>query len=190
MKSGEIEQFLPRIFQHSLRSGSPLKALLDVMEVLHAPTEDVLAQLETYFNANITTDSFVPYLACWVDLDRFFPFYNSQPMDVQRSMDPISTGTGRLRELIAAAACLSQWRGTAKGLQRFLETATGMEGFELQENVTDENGLPRPFHIRIIAPPQAAPYLALIERIVEQEKPAYVSYDLEFRPTTNGETEI
>ena len=38
-----------------------------------------------------------------------------------------------LRELIAAAAQLSQWRGTAQGLQRFLETATGIEGFELDE---------------------------------------------------------
>jgi hypothetical protein len=35
----------------------------------------------------------------------------------------------------------------------------------------------------------AQPHVALIERIVEQEKPAYVSYDLEFRPATNGETE-
>jgi hypothetical protein len=64
-----------------------------------------------------------------------------------------------------------------------------MQGFELLENVADENGIPRSFHIRIIAPPQAAAHVALIERIVEQEKPAYVSYDLEFRPATNGETE-
>jgi phage tail-like protein len=189
MKQNEIANFLPRVFQNTLRSGSPLNALLEVMEILHAPAEEVLAQLETYFNANSTSDSFVPYLACWVDLDRFFPFYSAQPPEVQRSTDPISTGTGRLRELIAAAAYLSQWRGTAKGLKLFFETATGMQGFELLENVADENGIPRSFHIRIIAPPQAAAHVALIERIVEQEKPAYVSYDLEFRPATNGETE-
>ena len=61
-------------------------------------------------------------------------------------------------------------------------------GFELVENVEDANGNPRPFHIRILAPPDAEAHIALIERIVEQEKPAYVSYDLEFKPATQGGT--
>jgi P2-related tail formation protein len=146
-------------------------------------------QLEKYFNAYGTPDIFVPYLACWVDLDRFFPFYSAQPMDIQRAVDPISSGTGQLRELIAAAAYLSQWRGTAKGLKLFLETATGMNGFELMENVADENGNPRPFHICIVAPPDAERHIALIERIVIQEKPAYVSYELKFKQETQGGTD-
>jgi hypothetical protein len=104
-------------------------------------------------------------------------------------VDPISTGTGQLRELIAAAAYLSQWRGTAKGLKLFLETATGMSGFELVENVEDAGGDQPPFHIRILAPPEAQPHVALIERIVDQEKPAYVSYELEFKPAIHGGTE-
>jgi phage tail-like protein len=186
MKHEEIENLLPHVFQQTLRAGGPLKALLEVMELLHEPAEAVLAQLETYFNAYGTPDIFVPYLACWVDLDRFYPFYSAQPMEIQRTVDPISSGTGQLRELIAAAAYLSQWRGTAKGLKLFLETATGMNGFELLENVADENGNPRPFHIRIVAPPDAEAYIALIERIVKQEKPAYVSYELEFKSETQG----
>jgi len=186
MKREEIENLLPRVFRQTLQPGGPLNALLEVMELLHEPAEAVLAQLETYFNAYGTPDIFVPYLACWVDLDRFYPFYSAQPLEIQRSADPISSGTGQLRELIAAAAYLSQWRGTAKGLKLFLETATGMNGFELVENVADENGNPRPFHIRIVAPSDAEAHIALIDRIVKQEKPAYVSYELEFKSENQG----
>jgi phage tail-like protein len=182
MKREEIENLLPQVFQRTLRSGSPLNALIEVMELLHAPAEAVLAQLESYFNAYSTPDIFVPYLASWVDLDRFYPFYSAQPEDLQRSVDPISSGTGQLRELIAAAAYLSQWRGTAKGLKLFLETATGIRGFELVENVDSREGRPRPFHICITAPAEAKKHVVLIERIVEQEKPAYVTYELEFKP--------
>jgi len=190
MKREEIESLLPQVIRQTMRPGSPLNALLEVMDLLHAPAEDVLAHLETYFSAYSTPDIFVPYLASWVDLDRFYPYYSEQPADLQRTVDPISTGSGQLRELIAAAAYLSQWRGTAKGLKLFLETATGMDGFELVENVEDAGGNPRPFHIRILAPPAAEAHIALIERIVEQEKPAYVSYDLEFKPATQGGTKL
>jgi phage tail-like protein len=190
MKREEIESLLPRVFQQTLRSGRPLNALLEVMELLHAPAEAVLRQLEQYFNAYGTPDIFVPYLACWLDLERFYPFYSAQPTEIQRTVDPISSGTGKLRELMAAAAYLSQWRGTAKGLKLFLETATGINGFELLENVADDNGNPRPFHIRIAAPPEAEPHIALIERIVKQEKPAYVSYELEFKQETQGGTDL
>jgi len=189
MKRKEIERFLPRVFQRTLHPGSPQKTLIEIMELAHAPAEDVLAQLETYFNAYSTPDTFVPYLGSWVDLDRFYPFYSDHPADLQRSMDPISSGTGQLRELIAAAAYLSQWRGTAKGLKLFLETATGISGFELLENVEDKNGNPKPFHIRIIAPAESERHIALIERIVKQEKPAYVSYELEFKAKPHGGTD-
>jgi phage tail-like protein len=182
MKREEIESLLPQVFQRTLRSGSPLNALLEVMESLHEPAEAVLAHLESYFNAYRTPDIFVPSLAGWVDLDRFYPFYSALPEDLQRSVDPISSGTGQLRELIAAAAYLSQWRGTAKGLKLFLETATGTKGFELVENVDSKDSRPRPFHICITAPAEAKKHVVLIERIVEQEKPAYVTYELEFKP--------
>jgi hypothetical protein len=37
---------------------------------------------------------------------------------------------------------------------------------------------PRPFHIAVHIPPESEPYRALITRIVEAEKPAYVTYTL------------
>ena len=177
MKRNEIEQLLPAVFQRTSQPGSVLRALLEVMEALQAPSEDVLAELDRFFDPYRCPDEFVPYLAGWVDLDRF------QEITGDRSsltVLPFPTGIGRLRELIAAAAYLSTWRGTAKGLIRFLETATGIQGYTVEEQVPGDNGLPRPFHLRVRAPAAIEVQRRLIERIIEAEKPAYVTYELVF----------
>lgn len=178
MKHQEIKQLLPETFQRTDQADSPLYGLLEVMEALVEPTEDILRQLAFYFNPYTTPEKFLPFLASWVDLDRFFPsFHNPSLPDLDSLQD---LGTGRLRELIVAAPQLSKLRGTATGLQLFLETATGLTGFEIDENILPEDNDVLPFHIKISAPKSAQQHLALIERIIEQEKPAYVTYSLEF----------
>jgi hypothetical protein len=84
--------------------------------------------------------------------------------------------------LAATAATLSRWRGTRKGLSLFLETATGMKGFEVDEEVREEGKI-KPFHLRITAPGELIAHRMLIQRIIELEKPAYVTYQLEFGST-------
>jgi len=163
MKSAEILRLLPGVFQRTARPGSPLAALLSVMEVLHAPSEQVLENLDALFDPRRAPDRFVPFLARWVDLDL-----------------PVTTGLGRLRELAAAGVELSRWRGTARGLLLFLSTATGRKDFEVDERVPGPNGLPRPFHIRVLAPAELAAHRPMLERIIELEKPAYVTYELHF----------
>lgn len=180
MKSNEIERLLPQVYQSALRPQTPLSALLNVMEALHEPAEELIAQVETTFSPYRMPERFVPYLARWVDLDRFFPAAGDTAAGAAAGADVLSTGNGRLRELIAVAAYLSQWRGTLQGLCLFLETATGSSGFELDEHVEDANGMPRPYHIHVKAPQSCARDRSLIERIIDQEKPAYVTYDLEF----------
>jgi phage tail-like protein len=177
MKRNEIESLLPEVFRRTIRPGDPLFALLEVMEVLHAPSEEVLTALDAYFDPYRTPDTFVPYLARWVDLERFLMGeLEGGALPAVHSFPP---GLGRLRELIAAAAFLSKWRGTARGLLRFLETATGVQGFEIDEQVPGPDGRPRPFHIRVKVPGAARRYRELIERIVEMEKPAYVTFELD-----------
>jgi phage tail-like protein len=180
MKQSEIEQLLPAVFQRTSRPESPLSALLEVMEALHEPSEDVLARTHTYFHPYRTPDYFVPYLAGWVDLDRLLPSGEEDG----GGTSPFPAGIGRLRELVAAAAFLSKWRGTARGLQRFLETATGLAGFEVVDDVLDPDGLTRPFHVLVRAPVAAKSYEELIERIVQSEKPAYVTCEVQFGPET------
>ena len=54
-----------------------------------------------------------------------------------------------------------------------------MSGFEIDETPAD-GGNRRAFHIVVRAPQEAADHRALVRRIVDVEKPAYVTYDLQF----------
>ncbi len=176
MKTSEIEQLLPGIFQRTLQPGRPLAALLELMESLHAPAEGVLDRLDEAFDPRRAADRFVPMLARWTNLERLFEQRLRGKEVAPHQVMP--TGLGRLRELIAGASYLSQWRGTRKGLLLFLEIATGIEGFDIDEHVLDADGLPRAFHLRVSAPAAADPYRDLIREIIESEKPAYVTYEL------------
>lgn len=170
MRSPDIARLLPGVFQRTVQPGAPLAALLEVMEALHAPSEAVLSGLESHFDPRRAPERFVPFLARWVGMDL-----------------PVTTGLGRLRELVAAAVEISRWRGTARGLRLFLTTATGRTDFEVDEAVPGPDGRPRPFHIRVRAPAQVAGHRLLLERIIEREKPAYVTYELHFMPPPKGE---
>jgi phage tail-like protein len=179
MKKARIKRLLPAVFQRAVEPGNPLFAILDVMEDMHAPSESALDSLDVNFDPYHAPEAFVPYLASWVDLEVLL----EAPHTGSPSSTPsLSTGLGRLRELTAAAATLSQWRGTRKGLCLFLETATGLGGFEVNEQVLNGDGKVKSFHIRITAPSELAGHRVLIQRIVELEKPAYVTYELEFGP--------
>ncbi len=181
MKRADIEQLLPEIFRRTLVPGrvepTPLAAFLDAMETLHAPDDALLAALDTYFDPYRAPDRFVPYLAGWVDLG---DLWVENPLEfTAETLPPFPGGVGRLRDLIASAAYLSSWRGTARGLLAFLETATGLTGFAIDEQVADDEQQPIPFHIRVRAPQAAAAYRLLIERIIAKEKPAYVTFELQ-----------
>jgi phage tail-like protein len=178
MKKGQIKRLLPAVFQSGVRPRSPLSAILDVMEAMHAPSEAALDSLDVNFDPYRAPDAFVPYLASWVDLEVL--------LDVPRTESPtstpsLSTGLGRLRELTAAAVTLSRWRGTRKGLCLFLETATGAKGFEVDEQVVGANGKVKPYHLRVTVPKELTEHRVLIQRIVELEKPAHVTYELAFK---------
>lgn len=185
MKRAEIETLLPGIFRRTLPQtpdrDNLLAAILDVMELLHAPSEQVLDRLPAYFDAYQAPDIFVPYLAGWVDLDQLWV---DEPDDfTAKTVPAFPSGIGRLRELISEAAYWSKWRGTAQGLLRFLETATGISGYAIDEAVEDADGQVIPFHVRVTAPAAARTYEDLVRRIIAIEKPAYVTCELIFAET-------
>jgi len=198
MKLNEIERLLPVVYQRCINPASPMYALLDVMEGLHEPAEQVLERIDSYFDPNTAPESFVRYLAEWVDLSRYLGEEFSGESDITRtfaaSVDPerlpnlaASIEPGRLRILIGLAAELSQWRGTARGLKLFLETATGVSGFNIEESINHDGGSLRVFHFRVVAPKAAARHQGLITKIINGEKPAYVSYELVFASVKEGE---
>lgn len=159
MKSRQIAHLLPAVMRRTLAFSPPLTALLGVMEAMHTPTEAALRGFRDVMNPYAAPERFVPYLASWVGLE---------PVLDERG--EISSGISRLRELVAASHMLAKWRGTARGLVLFLEIATGLRGFAIEE--------PRPFHFVLALPPGAAVHRSLIERIVGSEKPAYVTAEI------------
>lgn len=178
MKASQIKRLLPSTFQRAWTPASPLAAILALMEDHHTPAESVLSHLNTFFDPRRAPDEFVPYLASWVDLEMLLDLPHAE----EGSATPtLSSGVGRLRELVANAAKLSHWRGTRTGMRLFLETATGATGFEINEAVKGPDGRIKPFHLLVSAPGELMPHRGLIQRIIELEKPAYVTYELEFR---------
>ncbi len=180
MNRNEIAALLPEIIRRTLREGSPLAGVLDIMEALHAPSEAILSDLAAHFNPVTTSDRMVEYLAQWVDLSWVLDQASQDRSDWGNSSEPISSGIGRLRELVAASASLAREQGTRDGIVRFLEIATGIKGFRIDETICDAQGWVIPFHVRIEAPAEAETHRRLIQRIIEMEKPAHVTYDLNF----------
>jgi phage tail-like protein len=180
MKRNAIELLLPEILRRTVRPENPLEAILQTMEDLHAPSIEILGHLDSYLDPYRTPDPFVAYLARWLDLERLFDDPTDDYTAPEDGRNPISSGLGRLRELIASAAYLSQWRGTRQGLLRFLQVATGFAEFAIDEQVPGKNGELLPFHIRVRAPRGARIHRTLVERIITLEKPAYVTYELDF----------
>jgi phage tail-like protein len=159
-----------------MRPDGPLLAVLKVMEALHAPSEAILQRLDAVFDPRRTHGDFVPVLAHWVDLQDLV--IDPRPgMRGRRARRWSAIETARLRELVANAARLSKWRGTAKGLRMLLEITTGETGFEIEEQVLGADRQPKPFHFRVRIPKTLARQTAMIERIIELEKPAHVTYE-------------
>lgn len=173
MKHENIKKILPDMFREAVSRQSPLDAIVGVMEALHQPTETMLREIDAVFDPLRTGEAFVWYLAGWVDLDWIYKQNESDAGGLKAAIN-----TEDFRKLISLAWYLSKWRGTAEGLKLFLETATDVDGFAINENPQDNNGRVIPFHVEITVPDAAADRLHLVERIIENEKPAYVTYTM------------
>jgi phage tail-like protein len=165
MNAKEILLLLPDIFQRTYDESSPLSDMLQVMELMHVPAEKALANLPDKFDPQIAPTEFLPFLAYCLQLDWLLEYFEDKE---------------DLRILLANAANLIRWRGTVQGLDFFLETATQNPGrFEVKENETLDGQI-RPFHLLIEAPESQYHRRQLIEKIIQWEKPAYMTYELRF----------
>jgi len=178
VKKEKISSLLPEIFQiteklcDSEKKKSPLTAFLSVMESMHIDSEDILANLDKYFDPSRTKNQFIPFLLKWVDLDWIL----NNESEKKDNFSLIKTEN--LRQLVSNAWYLSKWRGSAKGLIMFLETATGVQGFKIDENVYNSNLKEISFHIKVLVPEKAKKLIHIIELIIEKEKPAYVTSEI------------
>ena len=177
MEQQRIARFLPETYRAAIAPRSPLSAVLAVMENLHAPAEAALLRIDEYVDPLRAPDDFAVMLASWLDLDRYLDWPSGRKGVGRAHYVP---GLGNLRTLSAMAVHLMRWRGTRYALERFLSVATGISGFTVEENPLDAQGKPRPFHIRVRAPAGARRFADLVRHIVEDERPVYTTFDIEF----------
>jgi phage tail-like protein len=165
---------LPAVYQRTFEDPDRppnlmLIALLEVMTGLLSPDEEVLAELDTYFDRYQAPEAFVPLLASWLDLDWLFTRMPTR-LDASTAREISPLEMGRLRELVAAATRFARLRGTAQGLLDFMEMATNVQGLAVDEHVPGRN-----FHLRVWAPPQGEPWRATLAHMLQVLKPAYTT---------------
>ena len=153
MTPQEIARFLPWVFRQTLQRDNPLAVLTEIMAAYITPVENHLERLDATFDPYRASDEFVSHLACWVNMEDILDIKREGQ---HREFRTLSSGHGRLRELVALSAELAKRRGTSEGLRRMLETATGCPGFQIEEDDT------LPYHIRVNAPTAAESHHFLI----------------------------
>ncbi len=138
--------------------------LLEVMEHLHEPSEELMSKLEMYFDPQRTRADLLPMLGYWLGLDELL---------LRRSAN--------IRTFVARAVELWKWRGTAWAVTESLEIATGVPGFVVSEEPPDAGRAARPFHFFVTTPEGVLKDKEVIEKVIEMQKPAYVTYEIIFR---------
>jgi phage tail-like protein len=136
-----------------------------IFETILSPIERTVGNLHYYFDAQMAPPEVLPWLASWLGLalDERWP-------EEQR------------RALILAAVELYQWRGTRRGLSEFLRLYTSLTPEIVESGVgrrgaTDADSFR--FVVRFRVPDPAQVDRAMLEAIIEAEKPAHTGYTLE-----------
>src|SRR3989304_3085856 len=96
--------YLPSVFREDKFMGQFLRIFESIMD----PIENTVDNAAFYFDARMTPESLLPWLASWIDI----------------SLDP-SWPLDRRRELVGKAAELYRWRGTRRGMSEYLRIYTG-----------------------------------------------------------------
>jgi phage tail-like protein len=146
-------QYLPPIYAADPFLGRFLLAFEGVL----APIEQTVDHFDLYLSPRTAPAYFLEHLARWlgIDLDEKWP-------------------SATRRALLAEAIELYRRRGTRWALSRHIEICTGVA----PEIVEPEE---QPFHFRVIlrVPAGQAVDRAAVERIIQADKPAHTTYELQ-----------
>ena len=153
--------YLPGVFSRN----DFLARYLLIFETIAEPVQRTVDNLPDHFDPSLAPPDFLPWLGSWLGLvlDERWP-------DAQR------------RELIRAAADLYRWRGTSRGLSEYIRVYTGITP-EIVEptlsEVSTSRDLAFKFTVRLTLPPGVQVDRALLEQIIDAEKPAFAAGTLE-----------
>lgn len=155
-------QYLPVCYHQDELMGR----FLLIFESILDPLKRTIDQLHAYVDPWLIPESALPWLASWVDL-------------VLNANWPVE----RRRALISAAADLYRWRGTRRGLRSYLRIYAGVEPDIVEAWQQPVSGGAAPpahvFTVILAVPNPDQVDRALVEQIIEAEKPAHTSYTLE-----------
>lgn len=180
-------QFLPAVY----REVDFIGRLLKIFEQSFEPAVQTLQTLWAYLDPLTAPETLLPFLAQWVG------WHNEATWSIVQQ-----------RSLIRRAMEIYRWRGTRRGLSLYLHLYTGLpladpnrsayqqpiqiyEAFqrglvlgESEFGPTAILGGGKPFHFTVRLCPTIGQFLdeALVRTIIEQEKPAFCTYDLEIAP--------
>jgi phage tail-like protein len=157
-RSRHLIDYLPGIYQNEFMS-----RFLAIFEAVLKPIEWNIDNFDLRLSPNTAPTDFLPWLAAWFEIS-----FDSTWTEAQR------------RTLLTEAHELYARRGTAWAMRRILEIYTGVE----PEIVDVEKGL-EPFTFKVKLPLTAAQVdRALLEQIIDANKPAHTNYSLELK--SNG----
>jgi phage tail-like protein len=179
VQADRIQRLLPEVYQTATQPDSVLSAILRIMETLHAPSEAALSDLDSAFDPHRAQDAFVTMLACWVTLG---PLVEAAGVSAGGQRRRMMVEAANLRELTARAATLARAPGTLASLKTFLELATGLQGFRIDNTPPDLGGRPLPFSATLTVPPVSGQTREIIELIVAREKPAFTRVAIIYEP--------
>ncbi len=174
----ELIDLLPEVIRVTARPASPLTALGEAATDMHAPVVAILDRIEAVIDPQRAPEPLLAALAAWVDLG-----WVTVPEHGAAALPAQGIGARQLRDLISAAAELSAARGTAAGMARFLELATGVPGFAVASGPAD-------FHVRVTVPAAAAHRADLVGRLVADLKPAHVTSEVLVAPEPQRRSEV
>ena len=163
--------YLPAVMRTDEFLGRFLCIFQEVLDGL----DSVLAQVHYYFDPRVCPERLVPFLAFWVDL-KFGPGW---PLAMRR-------------RLVREALELYRWRGTKRGLRKYIELYTGASpeieeemasmclgpGAMLGWNTILGGGKNYNFLVTIRTPDPEGVDEAIVRQIIEREKPAFATYEL------------
>jgi phage tail-like protein len=136
-----------------------------IFESILDPIERTVDNINLMFDPQVAPEAMLPWLATWVDL-------------VLNENWPLA----RRRALVGAAAELYRWRGTRRGLSDYIRIYTGVEPEIIEPGQPQGRSLPaNVFRVIIRAPDPSQIDRALVEAIIEAEKPAHTGYLLDIR---------
>ena len=153
-------QLLPLAFREAERrvpAGSPLAALLSVIEGLLQPIDDVISDLHRHVDPRTSPEPLLPLLATWLS--------DTWVASVDASCE---------REQLASFARFSARRGTRQALCQALRLVAGCRDIDIEESTSV------PFHFSVTLPEALRSELGRLERTLELYKPAHTTAELCF----------